>query len=494
MSGCALGLRRSQCVWLTLCWALVACGSGGSRPNGAPSSLAAERSVELEATSAADTFQCGLLTVPISGTVPGDAQTLPNQLEANCFAWWEFISLNWPGDGKAFGVPGDTSAVAWETYAPLSQVFLPRGVAPPPFGTQPAPPQRCADLVAREGANKVNVLREVSKFSAEFSDGDDAEAFPGDAPAWLGTQSGTNVWYEVRLNEDEFDTIVANGWYSAAGQAKTIASGKPVLLPQGVYQGVTGAIELKAAWMEVTNPADPKWRRYKLSEAIIVDSNDDTCRYVSVALAGLHIIHKTASQPTWIWATFEHVDNAPNQHDVEAGSVSSGTAYNFYSAKCQEQQVDVDNAVCLPKEGRSPVAVPCTPNTPPPYYLGRSCPKPVPIQVARALPLDANAVQANDYVHQALGRYAPDNVFLNYQLVNVIWSTNPVEDPSVPVHVPTPIRGMNPPKKVANTTLETYAQNKTCTDCHQNATTATVSGMPDSKFSSDFSFALSAAQ
>jgi len=91
----------------------------------------------------------------------------------------------------------------------------------------------------------------------------------------------------------------------------------------GVYNGVTGAIELKAAWMEVNDLQNPKWKRYKLSTATVLDPTTGKLRNTTVALVGLHVLHKTAKQPTWVWATFEHIDNVP-----DSGSTATGQ-YNF---------------------------------------------------------------------------------------------------------------------------------------------------------------------
>lgn len=475
---------------------IFACGAPVTDAQPAPPPTASAEPPASASSPGPASYTCGLLTVPIGGAVPGDAPALPNQLTANCFAWWELISLSWPTDGSSLGAPGNTSPVTWETYMSTSELFLPGGETPPAFGTQPTPPSPCGSLVAaRAPGARMRVLHDSAKFSTDFiANVDDAEAFPGRAPAWLGAQNGTNLWYEVRVNEGEYDTIVGNGWYAAKGQAASIAANHPVLLPQGSYLGKTGAIELKAAWMEVTDPTDAKWNRYKVSRALVVDPDDDSCRDITVALVGLHIIHKTANQPTWLWATFEHVDNAPDQADVDAGSLPAGAEYNLYSTDCQPRAISVSAKACLPDGAKSPVTVGCAPNVSPPYYLGDGCPAPTPIQVTRVLPIDANAQAANEASRRALARYASDTVFQYYQLVNVIWSTNPVQDPTTPIEVPTPIRSMNPPTRVANTTLETYAQDKTCTDCHQYATTATLPGQQPSSHSADFSFVLSLAQ
>ena len=51
---------------------------------------------------------------------------------------------------------------------------------------------------------------------------------------------------------------------------------------------------------------------------------------VLVGLVGLHVVQKTKQLPQWMWATFEHVDNAP---DSALGPVAD-IQYNFFDAEC----------------------------------------------------------------------------------------------------------------------------------------------------------------
>lgn len=439
-------------------------------------------------------FSCGLLNVAFGPNVPGDAPITSDQLDADCFAWWEFITLNWPTkQGAGFGDPGDQDPIQWQTYMVSSLLFQPGAKQPPPWGTQPAIPANCqsqANLAAEDGVHR-HLFSATGKFTTSFAEEFDFpdsidEAAPTNAPNWLGAQNSTNVWYEIRVNQDEFDYVVdpEHQFYNADKQAAWTAANKAINLPKGSANGKTGAIELKAAWMEVPDPQDAKWQRYKLSSAVVVDPNTNSCRTTTVALVGLHIIHKTETQPTWFWATFEHVDNVP-------GPNSQGP-YNFNNPNCKPQQVDVPQD-CLPKGSTSPVTVTCTSNTSPPYYLCQGGPGPVPIQVTRVVPIDDNAQQANTTAQAAIKQNYPNSVWQYYQLINVIWSTNPSQDSETPVKVPKPLRSMQPTQKVANTTLETYAQNLTCTDCHQYATIAPTKSDPQPQWSSDFSFLLGSA-
>lgn len=114
-----------------------------------------------------------------------------------------------------------------------------------------------------------------------------------------------------------------------------ITANKNIAMPLGIgvkpSDDVTlGGLELKAAWLEVENPETGNWKTdYKLTTASVYDETTQTCSDKTLALVGLHIIHKTASQPQWIWATFEHKMNAPDNADL-ATAKNLGD-YNFYS-------------------------------------------------------------------------------------------------------------------------------------------------------------------
>ena len=102
-----------------------------------------------------------------------------DQPTLNCFAWQEFIGLNWraaagqrgvpdPTAGPAdFGNPQATAQTVWETYKAKTEVFLAGGVKPNPWN-DPPPAPHCAtsapgvrELLAKPG---VPVLSALSAF------------------------------------------------------------------------------------------------------------------------------------------------------------------------------------------------------------------------------------------------------------------------------------------------------------------------------------------
>ena len=430
------------------------------------------------------------IVINFNNQVPGDLATFGNQSQADCFAWQEFISLNWPTDGSTdFGQPGDYDPVTWETYMPKEVLFQAGGVKPPAWGT----------LVSPAFASKFKTQRliyntkktKLLTFSAKFADTDTinsmspSQAAPFNAPNWLGAQNKTNVWYEIMLNQDYYNFVVTNGYYNAINQHNSVKNGVPINFPKGVYNGSVGAIELKAAWMEVTDLQSPKWNRYKLSKAVVMDALTGQLRNTTVALVGLHILHKTTNQPTWVWATFEHIDNVPNT----TSETPPPYGYNFYNPNCTPQQVSLKNG--------TNVSVTCTANTSPPYYLTDA--NPVPIQITRVNSIDTeDAAPINSKMQNSIKGFYPNSVFQYYQLVDVIWSQIVQPDPTTPIKAP---RTLNPSSMqsgktiVANSTMESYVQNtNTCTSCHVYSTIAPYPrDSINNNIFGDFSFAISGA-
>jgi hypothetical protein len=504
--------------------AITACSMGGGPapvPSGAssPASSAAApgpgRGAALPAPQATpSSYVCNggfpSFNVPFGPNVPPDVNSIINQKNADCFAWWEFISLNWPAppaeggvDARGFGDPYDTGPVVWETYMDSNLVFLPDGGPPPAWGSQPELPPSCAALVGANtrGSKGVHFVSAASKFNTFIPPSGTGQAAPRDEPNWLGAQNGKNVWYEVRMSRDEYNYINDNGLYNANTQAAWVADGggKQISLPQGCSPdaGQTcdggapalGSIEIKAAWMEVPDyrpldgGGDPRWQRYKLTQAFVVDPTTQNCRQTTLALVGLHIIHKTTTQPTWVWATFEQVDNVP---DTQEGEAPYGNS--FYNPSCKSQVVTAAND-CLPDagpaDGSTSVTVSCAANTSPPYELGPGCPAPAPIQTTRQFPIDSTAATpVNQTSAAAIKNYQANSVWQYYRLIDVLWSSSPYQQSGPPITTPHPFNsqesgGVN----VANTILETYLQKSTCLDCHKYAAIA-----PNAKLSSDFSF------
>lgn len=456
---------------------------GCDRGKGAASTETAGGSV-LAATPAALRATSGC-QLNFNADVPPDV-SISSQSVADCFAWQEFVAVNWASTtGAGFGDPGDYGPVAWQGYMNNHQLFQPDGSPPPPWGTASRIDPSCLNEAGLTGNAARTAIPMTITSAIQFTEGEDSQqAAPRTGPAWVADVRGNNLWYEIRVDQDEYNAVVQNQWYNREGQAAWYRghAGTALALPEDNPRTKTnpGAMEVKAAWMQVPDPDSPKWRSYKLSHAVVVNPTTQKCVAQTVALVGLHIIHKTQTQPTWIWATFEHVDNVPDA----ASAASTSNAWNFYNASCRPVQVKVP-AQCQYK-GQATPTVSCTPNQPPQYEIGAGCPAATPIQVTRTTPIDPNAAAANAAAKSAIQRAYPNSVWRNYRLVNVLWSTNP---PSQKPTLPQLFNSPQPNGPVANTMLETYAQTLKCVDCHKGAS---ISG--DDTLPSDFSFVLHGAQ
>jgi len=375
--------------------------------------------------------------------VTHDVGAIGFQPFVDILAWETFIALNWPAPNPIVqrGVPdpqnviggflsgggegGKPSSmpvgpVVWETFKDTTDIYLNPPVRPTPFDTPESVPPACKTVAAANPAAARRTLTMTSKFGEIINSITQADGNR------LVDQNRMNVWYEIKLNRVYYDYVVANGFYNSANQ-----KGKTIAFPVSSNSTARDAtIKIKAAWKVIgllgsRQPDDPA--KFYTTEALVLDPATGQCAKQLLGLVGLHIVMKTAQLPQWMWATFEHVDNAPDQ----ATGPVSGKKYNFFGADCAG----------------------CPLNQPP--AKGSQ----FPTQVVRVIPVNNVAASNNALYQAALQTLRPDNVWQNYQLVDAQWGASP-----------TPIGQPNQPKFLANTTLETYVQQPVapngCINCH----------------------------
>ncbi|MEZ4712459.1 MAG: hypothetical protein R3A44_35050 [Caldilineaceae bacterium] len=184
---------------------LLACAVTNSTPSIATESTnSGAHTTNGMANGEGATIDWPCLNPPIlSDTIPGDTP-LSDQASLNCFAWQEFIGLNWP-TGKAttaanFGEPNDYSPVVFETYKTNEDLFDYQGNKPPRWSDP-------TDGVNVGDGAVLHTLKRTSKFSVDFENADIEEAFPFKPAghAWLADKQGNLVWYEVLMNQPEYD-------------------------------------------------------------------------------------------------------------------------------------------------------------------------------------------------------------------------------------------------------------------------------------------------
>lgn len=437
----------------------------------------------------------------------GDTPFGPTQDGMNCYAWQMFVALNWavsPGwpatpaqagepDRNAsissFGVPATpgkpmTDTTVWQSFMTAPGIFKPNAATPDMWGqTVGAPsgctssrgaPRRILSATAKSAIHPEHRFNLSTGTQSAISD-EILEATGG----WLVDQEGQLVFFERLVGKAEYDYLVSKKLYDAGNQAAVVNSATGLALPKGASaakltspqsQEELGAFELKAAWRNLTGKQQ-LWDRYLTTTAYLT-SPDGSCTEAVVGLVGLHIIHKTASMPNFVWTTFEQVDNVP----VGDGAAAAG-GYSFNDGK------GTAPANQMPK---------CDPN----------CDYTTPIQVTRLVATPSGLQSVNSDMQTFFSaQTGGSSVFQHYKLVNVLWDgaptrTNPGKGATVPLVYGTFQSQANAP--VANTTMETYAQfgiktkggglQPSCAACHQNATIAGSRSL-----ASDFSFLLGTA-
>ena len=123
-------------------------------------------------------------------------------------------------------------------------------------------------------------------------------------------QNGRPLYYATHLNPDFVEFVRANSLTETA-HLKDGATG---------LQFPTGSLELKSSW-KVVAPDDDVSRFFTIKTfvpvlkltadgEVAVDANQ--VREETLALVGMHIVGVVEGHPEFIWATFEHNDNAPD--------------------------------------------------------------------------------------------------------------------------------------------------------------------------------------
>lgn len=337
------------------------------------------------------------------------------------YAWELFVGMNWPALDGERGVAdttktiGDSGTVVWETFKTSSEVFLPGGTDPGPWNS---------------GLSNVKALAQTAKATKEAIELTSVDQAVGGP---LIDQDSQFVYYEMLMNQSEYDFVRTNSYYNSDTLNALTSS---IYLPNE-------SMEIKAAW-KILSPSDNA-SRFHTAQATI-DGNPTP---QTVGLVGLHIIIKTPSSPQWVWATFEQVDNVSNEN----GTV--GPPYNFFNPNCPP-------STCVPNEQT---------------YPGQDSAM-TPTQVTRLTPISPSADTANAKWRGLLA----GTVWENYQLITTQWPSDP-DNPGNPQGNPTPTIS-------ANLTMETYIQlESSCMGCHSTARV-----VPSNRVTTDYSFLFLHAQ
>lgn len=447
---------------------------------------------------------------PLPTSKDGDVQTPFDNM-----AWQMFVALNWnansvnQGPGVGLTLPG---ARVYQTYQKVSALF---GNSPK-LGT-------CSSTllptfyIGSDGKGNPAPNNE--------------EYFQASTNLPLIDINGNWTLYERRVNDVEAQYLLApNGQSSQTlttlkGQANFINSnpnGAQFTASATTQTGANGSIEIKTAWriIDVTSGDDPARYYTQLAQIAVpgdlVNGGSQFCSSVLLGLVGMHIVQRNPVDPNnpkllpqWIWATFEHVDNAPvaqspcnvstgcgsgssnwiNQPSCGAASPDSSVRYSYYKQNASVKTTNIRPA----STGSGPTKFPW--NAKQPYANNNTTAATALPQATRCFSIYQTTAQLNTQWQNALAQFKTP--LKNYMLIGTQWGAdvepregNPLPDDAVPA-------------MLSNMTLETYIQNYTtatadggpgsCVGCHKFATLPGGSAA-NPPVSADFSFLPGLAQ
>lgn len=414
---------------------------------------------------AAGCFAAPYSCMPGTDVDPATAPDYQSQYLAYAgLVWQDFLSLNFPaatdGSGRPLPQPSSTNGLnyaggeytpVWQTWSEATDLFQPGAAVPPPFGGGHILPNACAQL--REGALPVlrrvgtQVVTDIPVLS---------EYIQANRMGPVVDKQGDYVRYGLNFNGPMHDYIVQHKLYSVEGQLVLDANNPnrdklTVHFPKGAYQTQTGSIFVKSSWKILTE-ADNERAFFRTPAYVYEEAGGafhdeptvkERCRLLMVGLVGFHIVHFTNSAPAWVWATFEHKDNAPWLADFS--QPLRPQPYTFF-----------DQQTCPPSSGLPS----CTFGVLPKQPWNPEIPGQIPTQLVRFAAPGEGAIRANNAYRTQLQQAYGTTVWSNYFLTDVQFPTNTQATGTAGVKEINPAYpdALPSPSFLANSTMETYIQ------------------------------------
>jgi hypothetical protein len=360
------------------------------------------------------------------------------------FAWTSFIALNSPADengqpiaNKVIG-ESPTSPRVWECFgSPNDKTW----------------PDKCSRSVSAQLSKAKKTLTNFINRQGILISGQP-----------LIDRQKNFIVYEIRVNKDEFtqikdvlsaDRIPTKFEFEASAGANGNAAVSP--------------IELKAAWrvFDDRNSDVERSSYYTTKKKVCIPSGStasgqELCQELDLGLIGLHLAQKLewqgAKGTSWIWSTFEHINN------VELATKTQTTP-TLYDPACNATDCPVNKQPQgdLKWQTNSPHASPYSPGQ---------------IQRQKSVAIQKDAIEFNQKWQKALNA----SVWKNYQLIGTNFT--PINNQCQPSDPSTCDSATKAPK-LLNVSMEPYLNGSSnCASCHITAR------FSDGNTPADFSFLL----
>ncbi len=410
------------------------------------------------------------------------------QRKADDLSWRSFIALNWPADKKGFAdsskcfTTSRNEQSVWEYWMPSTEIYVDKGDK-----AQKWKSGRLFWSSRPKNGGKESEMRILGKSTNMTTI--NAEEFP------VIDKNKRYTLFEIFYNKVAYEYVTEMGLNTIEGQKKYTTewpdynSGltyivnddtiniqerfKRAYFPVGsikdstpppngeeqyIFKTGEGAIIVKSAWMILDDSDDPA--KYHTREVKL-----PTGEKYMLGLVAMHIAHKVVEATQWTWASFEHIDNAPQIGADGYAVLHPGKDYTYFDEK--------DNH---PADYNKPPE--------PPFQAKRSERKSS--QVVTLSQIEKGTQKINAEYHQMIREANPNSLWLNYRLVGTQWPFDPRLFTS---------GGEYQPPKLANSLMETYKQSKSnCMGCHKHAKFGTIEGKEGLQYNADFIFGLSSAK
>jgi hypothetical protein len=420
------------------------------------------------------------------------------------YSWQTFIALNSPADGSPIEQSKPGTRTKWEDKANFMQlldVMVEHPETNVPRWGEKKIPEECRSQF-KPGMMVIEMIEE--SFNEPFKTGP------------LIDQNGNYAIFDIMMNRRMFDYIVEHKLYSKAAQLSEQNAGLKVDFPAGFNidanhtAGDLGAVMVKVSWKIMESEAEKQ--RFHTADALVLmprsakEKGSPPCLHKTLGLVGYHIGHKTAGRLQWIWTSFEHVANVPEDQDVDrqgklrpSNDPTRPQTFNFFKAGCSRDDCPVNQTPPTPWE--------------PAYAAKLKFHNRFRSQITRVVPLTQDTKDINKQFHDLLS----NTIWKNYMLLSTQWpsafacarksvtSPNPDLAPNTDFEKQPDMTCAPAPTYLANSTLETYSQgtvplaSSSCMACHSNAVShqkqPLTAGAGDKFFNqSDFTFMLEKAR
>jgi hypothetical protein len=247
-------------------------------------------------------------------------------------------------------------------------------------------------------------------------------------PATIYDQNGNVVYYEVRFSRGECTTT---------GQ----------MFPEGT-------VELKISYRVITEYDKPNY--------VWINADINTGKSVEKTLLGMigfHLVVSTKAHPEFIWASFQHIQNAP---ECQVAPAANAPKWAFTSAQCAAQLPNsVDPKTCNFNLANTGTVLKGGPPTQicQVYHAGSKSGDP--FFAENVAPIDSLNTQLtgpNGLIAKTAGASSPLSVLQNYQLLGTLWLIDPTKPSQQPGKPTTDESNQIGSLQLANPTMETTFQ------------------------------------